>query len=351
LTPTPPFAISIWSDMRPAPGSGDFKRRYAEVIDEVKLAEQLGFHSFWTTENHGVDDGYLQAQLPLLAGLATVTSRMRLFTNVYLLPFYLLRQTLESAIVVDLLSQGRLEFGVGAGAYQREFELFGHGDVYPQRGQLMEDGLKLLRRGLDDGSLPDGPSGSAVPLVPGPAQEHLPVIVGGLARPAVDRAARLADGHSAYDYEQPEVNLPKHWNEIVKPALERHGRSLDDFDLKVAAPFWLSDDPERDWVEMYEPAFDYQQRKYMDWFGDTGPDPGLPGGGTTREAQFVGTPEEVAQRVFDTWRQVGWHEFSFFYRMPGVPHERALEHLEIVSSRFVPKLCELAQANTEVSPR
>jgi alkanesulfonate monooxygenase SsuD/methylene tetrahydromethanopterin reductase-like flavin-dependent oxidoreductase (luciferase family) len=339
-----PFKISIWADMRPAPGSGEFARRYAEVIDEVKLAEERGFNGFWTTENHGVDDGYLQAQLPLLAGIATATSRLRLFTSVYLLPFYNLRQTLESTIVVDLLSQGRMELGVGAGAYKREFELFGRSAEYPHRGQFMEDGFRLMRQGLDEGQLPDGPDGSLVPLVPGPVQKRLPLIAGGLAKVAVDRAARLGDGHSAYDYEHPEVNLPLHWSEVVQPALERHGRTLDDFQFKVAAPLWVSDDPERDWAELYEPAFDYQQRKYVEWYGDTAVEAGLPGGYTTRDAQFVGTPEDVAARMYETWRQAPWHELGFFYRLPGVPHERAMEHLELISSRLMPALERLAAA-------
>jgi alkanesulfonate monooxygenase SsuD/methylene tetrahydromethanopterin reductase-like flavin-dependent oxidoreductase (luciferase family) len=337
-----PFTFNIWADMRPAPGSGDFPRRYAEVIEEVGFAEERGFNGFWTTENHAVDDGYLQAQLPLLGGIATVTSRMRLFTSVYLLPFYDLRQTLESTIVVDLLSQGRMELGVGAGAYKREFELFGAD--YPNRGQYMEDSVPLLRQGLDTGQLPDGPGGSLQPLIPGPAQNRLPVCVGGMARVATDRAVRLADGHSAYDYEAPEENLPRFYREVLGPLLEREGRSLDNFRWKVATPLWVSDDPEADWAELYGPAFEYQQRKYVDWFGDTSVDPGLPGGITDRNAQFVGTPEDVAVRLFDTWRQAPWHDYGFFYRLPGIPHERALEHLELISSRLVPELARLAAA-------
>jgi alkanesulfonate monooxygenase SsuD/methylene tetrahydromethanopterin reductase-like flavin-dependent oxidoreductase (luciferase family) len=343
-----PFALCLWSDMRPAPGSGDYARRYAELIAEAQLADANGFGGFWTTENHGVDDGYLQAQLPLLAGLATITSRLRLFTSVYLLPFYNVRQTLESTIVVDLLSQGRMELGVGAGAYKREFELFGAD--YPNRGRTMEDGLRLLRQGLDEGRLPDGPDGALVPLVPGPAQERLPVLVGGLAPVAVDRAARLGDGHSAYDYEHPEENLPRHWREVVQPALARYDRTLDDFRLKVAIPLWVSDDPERDWEELYRPAFDYQQRKYAEWYGDTEIEAGLPGGDTTLEAQLVGTPEDVARRLLEIWRQVPWHELGFFYRLPGISHERALEHLEMVSGRLMPELARLAAAEGVTTP-
>lgn len=337
-----PFTISIWSDMRPDPQIGDWARRYAEVLDEARLADTLGFGGFWTTENHGVDDGYLGAQLPLLAGIGAVTRRLRLVTSVYLLPFYNVRQTLEATIVVDLLSQGRMTLGVGAGAYEREFSLFGAD--YPTRGAQMEEGLRLLRRGLDDGELPDGPGGALVPLRPRPAQEHLPVLAGGLARPAVDRAARLADGHIAYDYERPEENLPRHWSEVIQPALDRHGRSLDDFQFLAAAPLWVSDDPERDWEELYMPAFDYQQRRYVEWYGDNAVEAGLPGGFTTREAQFVGTPEDVARRIWDTWLEAPWHDFGFFYRLPGIPHERALEHLEMVSGRLVPALERLASS-------
>src|SRR6266498_1598400 len=78
-----PVDFSLYTDMRPAPGS-DVRRHYQEVVEEIRLADRLGFHGVWTTEQHGVDDGYLPAQLPALAAFAQRTSRLRLGTGVIL---------------------------------------------------------------------------------------------------------------------------------------------------------------------------------------------------------------------------------------------------------------------------
>src|SRR6202044_3351630 len=83
-----PFALSVKTDLRPGVPSPDYPRHYAEVLEEVRLADQLGYRGVWTTEHHGQDDGYLAAQFPALAAFAAVTSRLRLGTGVLILPYY-----------------------------------------------------------------------------------------------------------------------------------------------------------------------------------------------------------------------------------------------------------------------
>jgi alkanesulfonate monooxygenase SsuD/methylene tetrahydromethanopterin reductase-like flavin-dependent oxidoreductase (luciferase family) len=341
-----PFVFSAWSDARPALGDTDYARRYAELLEEAKLADELGFHSFWTSEIHGVDDGYLGAQLPLLAGIATVTKRIRLMTGVLVLPFYQWRQVLEAAVVVDLLSQGRLDLGVSVGAYEREFALFGAN--MRRRGRLLDEGIRFLRQGLDEGELPDGPDGAPIPLTPRPAQQRLPIYVGGMSPPAVARAVRLGDGTVAYDFEQPEQGLPAFYDGVLVPALEAGSRTLEAFRFTASAALWVSDDPERDWNEVYGPAFAYQQQRYAEWYEPTasGRQPAdaanapLP----SMEDHFVGTPEDVARRLVETHRRAPWHELGFFHGLPGVPHERALEQLELVQRRLVPEIERLTGA-------
>jgi alkanesulfonate monooxygenase SsuD/methylene tetrahydromethanopterin reductase-like flavin-dependent oxidoreductase (luciferase family) len=173
----------------------------------------------------------------------------------------------------------------------------------------------------------------------------LPLLVGGMARPAVDRAARLADGLIAYDYEDPERNFPRHWSECVLPALEAQGRTRDDFRYLIGTSLWVSDDPERDWAEVYGPALGYQQRRYAEWYGPRGPDPGVPVEADAVATAFVGTPEDVAARLVKTWRGAPWHELGFFYRLPGISHERSLEHLDMINRRLIPALEREAHAS------
>jgi alkanesulfonate monooxygenase SsuD/methylene tetrahydromethanopterin reductase-like flavin-dependent oxidoreductase (luciferase family) len=331
-----PFTFSAWSDCRPAPGDTDYARRFAELIDEAKLADQLGFRGFWTSEVHGVDDGYLGAQLPTLAAIATVTDQIRLVTAIMVLPFHNPRQVVEASAVVDLVSQGRLELGVAVGGYQREFDLFGV-DMR-QRGRLLEQGVAMVRQGFDQGQIPDGPDGALVPVTPRVLQEHVPILFGGYTRSAIRRAARIGDGTIANEFSRPEEKVPAYWEEMLAPELGAAGRGLDDFRFYASLPLWVSDDPERDWHELYLPAFQFQQDQYSKWAGGGEVEP------PTMAEQLVGTPEDVAQRLVATWRRAPWHDLGFFFRLPGIPHDRALEQLELVQTRLLPAVSAAAEA-------
>jgi alkanesulfonate monooxygenase SsuD/methylene tetrahydromethanopterin reductase-like flavin-dependent oxidoreductase (luciferase family) len=211
-----------------------------------------------------------------------------------------------------------------------------------RRGRLLDEGIRLLRQGFDEGRLPDGPDGALVPLTPAPVQRRIPILAGGLSAPAVERAARLGDGTIAYDFDCPEEFYPAYFAEVLEPALAAASRTLEDFRFLASAPLWVSDDPERDWHELYLPAFEYQQRRYGEWYedGDAADAPEAPC--PALEQHFVGTPEDVAQRLLETHRRAPWRELGFFYRLPGIPHERALEQLELIQHRLVPAIERIA---------
>jgi alkanesulfonate monooxygenase SsuD/methylene tetrahydromethanopterin reductase-like flavin-dependent oxidoreductase (luciferase family) len=333
-----PLSFSIWTDVRPEPGQPVGRRRYAEVLEEARLADSLPFRAFCTTEQHGVDDGYLPAQLTLIAGLATITTRIRFITNALLVLLHPWRQVVEEAIVADLLSGGRVELGVAAGGYTREFDLF-RVDM-TKRAELMEQALAFIRMGLSEGELPDGPGGSAVPVLPRAAQARVPIYLGGLARPVIERAVRLADGVIPVDFFGPEEEFPKFWETKLHPALLRHGRSLNDFRFIICTSLWASDDPERDWELFYRSALEYQFRKYAEWAGSSSKVGVMadPHSLQRRENLLVDTPENIAKRLLAIREQAPFHEVVFWYRIPGIPHERSLEHLEIVAKQVMPLL-------------
>jgi alkanesulfonate monooxygenase SsuD/methylene tetrahydromethanopterin reductase-like flavin-dependent oxidoreductase (luciferase family) len=330
-----PFSVSVITDARPE-AAGHGARRYKELVDEARFAESLGFRAFLTSEQHVVNDGYLGAQLPLLAGIATVTTTIRLMTSAILLPLYKPRQLAEAAIVVDLLSSGRLELGVAAGAYVREFTTLGVD--YHARGTLMEKALPELRQALTKGSLHDGPRGQALPISPRPVQARIPLLVGGLAPRAVDRAVRLADGHIAYDYEHPERVLPEHWGNVVVPALVRYGTSRHAFRYIVILHVWASDDPDESWNRFYGAAFRYQQQRYRAMADSN---EAVPAGLAPRVRPahlLVGAGEEIADRLMRLWYRSPWTELAIWYRMRGISHEQSLQHLEYFCRHVMPSM-------------
>ena len=332
-----PFEFSIKTDLRPDPRSPgvDYPRHYAEVLEELRLADQLGYRGVWTTEHHGQEDGYLAAQLPALAAFAATTTRLRVGTGVLILPYYKLRQVLESATFVDALSNGRLELGVGVGQYAREFEFF-EVDMR-RRGSIVEEGVQRLRQAFAEGGLRDGPSDELIPVTPKPVRGAIPILIGGWAEVAVDRAARLGDGYVGAEAGHLEVAVPDFYRSTLGPALERHGRTREDFRFVLGVPLCITDDPERDWNGEFGTAFRYQQGRYA-----------LASGSDPATLEFdpahilLGPPADIAERLMATWPQAPWHELVFYPRLPGVSHERAMDQIELVSSRLGPALAAAA---------
>jgi alkanesulfonate monooxygenase SsuD/methylene tetrahydromethanopterin reductase-like flavin-dependent oxidoreductase (luciferase family) len=327
--------LSIYMDFRARPGVPPRPADFEDGITLVRAAERLGFGHVWTTEQHGVDDGYLPAQLPMLAALARETSRIRLGTAVILLPLTHPRRVVEEACLVDVLSHGRLTLGLGAGNYPGEFAIFG-ADL-ADRGRAMEDGVAFVKAGLSGGGvLPDG----AWVNVP-PVQRPVPLVLGGLRRPAVERAARHADGHFAYAYLAPERELPRLYRDVVRPAMEQHQRGPGNFRLIFAGVIWASDDAGRQWRETVGPAFAYQQRKYQQWEGGTPSAGGYAFTGDLaglRRQMLIGRPVEVAERLLALREAYPFDEAVIWPRLPGVPLGMALEHLEVLAAEVAPAL-------------
>jgi len=327
--------LSIYMDFRARPGVPPQAADFEDGITLVRAAERLGFAHVWTTEQHGVDDGYLPAQLPMLAALARETSRIRLGTAVILLPLTHPRRVVEEACVVDVLSGGRLTLGLGAGNYPNEFRVFGAG--LAERGKVMDDGVAFIKAGLSGGLLPDG----AWVNVP-PVQRPIPLVLGGMRRAPVERAARHADGHFAYAYLAPERELPRLYREVIRPAMDRHGRGPD-FRLIFATVLWASEDAGREWQETVGPAFAYQQRKYQEWEGDVPTAGGYAFTGDLddlRRQMLVGRPGEIAERLLALREAYPFDEVVVWPRLPGVPLGAAVAHLEALAAEVAPALAE-----------
>jgi len=97
---------------------------YQDFIEYVVEAERLGFHSVFLVEHHFTGQGQVSASMTLLAHLAARTSRIRLGTAVVVLPWHNPVLVAEQAATLDLLSGGRLDFGVGKGYRKAEFAGF-----------------------------------------------------------------------------------------------------------------------------------------------------------------------------------------------------------------------------------
>jgi len=97
---------------------------FRDYIDYNVEAEGLGYASSFVVEHHFTGFGQVSASLNLLTWVAARTSRLRLGTAVLVLPWHNPVLLAETAATIDLLSGGRLEFGVGKGYRANEFDGF-----------------------------------------------------------------------------------------------------------------------------------------------------------------------------------------------------------------------------------
>jgi natural product biosynthesis luciferase-like monooxygenase protein len=158
---------------------GPHEALYANWIEQALLAEALGYDTLWATEHHFRNFGGMcpNPQL-LLAALATVTRRMRLGTAVTMLPLHNPMRIAEDMAMLDTLSGGRLEVGIGRGMAQTDFDVFGTRPEDTQ-GQL-EEAIGLIRRAWE--GMPFEWHGthyeiaSPIKLMPTPVQKPSPPV-------------------------------------------------------------------------------------------------------------------------------------------------------------------------------
>jgi alkanesulfonate monooxygenase SsuD/methylene tetrahydromethanopterin reductase-like flavin-dependent oxidoreductase (luciferase family) len=115
-------------------------------IDYVLLAEELGFSNVFMVEHHFTGGGQVSSSLGLLTYLAARTTRIRLGTAVIVLPWHNPALLAESVATLDLLSEGRFDFGVGKGYKPQEFEGFAMNPA--EAPERFEETLSFLRKAL-----------------------------------------------------------------------------------------------------------------------------------------------------------------------------------------------------------
>ena len=90
----------------------------------MRAAEDMGFDSIWAPEHHSTEYGFSASPMVTLAAVASVTKRIRLGSGVLVLPFNDPIRVAEEAAMVDLMSDGRLDLGVGRGFQPIEYQGF-----------------------------------------------------------------------------------------------------------------------------------------------------------------------------------------------------------------------------------
>src|SRR3954471_14430888 len=139
-----PVRFGVAHDFRCPPGA-DYTLAdvYAQTMEQVTLLDGLGLELVWFSEHHFVEDGYLPSFVPVAGAAAAVTTRMRISTDIALLPFAHPIRLAEDMAILDQLSNGRMELGIGLGYAPHEFRTFGI--PRSRRVSLTEECIDILK--------------------------------------------------------------------------------------------------------------------------------------------------------------------------------------------------------------
>ena len=130
-----------------SPSARSSQEIYARALEQAQAAESLGYRNVWLAEHHFSTYGYLSRPLQLATYIAAKTTRLRVGTAVVVVPLHHPLVIAEELAMLDILSGGRLDIGLGRGYQRYEFERFGL--QLDSRGQRWEESIDILLKSFE----------------------------------------------------------------------------------------------------------------------------------------------------------------------------------------------------------
>jgi probable F420-dependent oxidoreductase len=174
------------------------------IIRLAARAEELGYDSVWASDHvfnvsyvyERIGDRPYYDPLTILSYIAAVTTRIGLGTSVLVLPYHHPMRLAKAAATLDVLSGGRVILGVGVGVIAEELNAMG--SPYEERGARTDEAIAIMQalwtqaRPSHQGRVYQF---SGMAFAPKPVQKpHIPILIGGVSRAAIRRAARVGNG-------------------------------------------------------------------------------------------------------------------------------------------------------------
>lgn len=333
--------VGIWSDLRNPP---QWRRPWAELygktLERIEEAERLGLDAIWLTEHHFFEDGYLPQPLTFAAAIAARTKRMRIGTAILLAPLRPAVDIAEQGAIVDLVSDGRLELGLGAGYRIPEFQAFGvdMADRFP----LLEDRAREVRRLWDEDA-----------IVPGPVQRAPRIWIGANGKRGARIAGRLGEGLMWLEPEKVDAYLE---------ALRAAGHDESAARVSGSVNLIVSSDPERAW-DRIAPHLVYQWETYARYGAEgaeradalvvdqastlTAEDMRSDGPAMLMPSFDVVTPAEAVRRMREWLADLPVMDVYFWDSIAGMPDDLVEEHVELLAREVAPAVRDLGLAVTD----
>ncbi len=218
---------------------------YGDFIAYVVEAERLGFRSVFLVEHHFTGHAQVSASLNLLSYLAACTKRIRLGAAVVVLPWHNPVLVAEQAATLDLLSNGRLDFGVGKG--YRESEFSGFCVPIAEATERFDEAMEVIRKAwMSEGRFSHHGKHwhfDNIVVEPAPVQRpHPPFWLGAGSQESIRRAAR--EGYNLLLDQLGSIDLTIERVAAFREECARIGRDYDPMMVGVTRGLQIARTPE-----------------------------------------------------------------------------------------------------------
>ncbi len=331
--------VGVCYDFRNPPDSGVTDQMlYGEILEQVAWLDQIGADLVWFTEHHFVEDGYLPSWIPVAGAMSSITKHVRFGTDICLMPFNHPIRLAEDLAVLDNLSGGRVEVGLGMGYAPHEFRGFGF--PVSRRVSLMEEGIEVLQKCFSGERF--SYQGKRyqfedIVITPGYVQEGGPPLwVAAMSEPGAMRAAKyntnfLPQGLRANSYDP--------WVD----ELQNTGRSPEDYRVGIIRSILVTEDRDKDW-QAVRAAERYRMALYQRFFEESGEGFGEKGP-PVPQTWIVGDVDECVGELLKFIDDFGITDIVSMAVPPGMRAEQMGDSLEKLFTQVVPRLkTELAKS-------
>jgi probable LLM family oxidoreductase len=336
------LGIYTFGEVTPDPATGRTispSERLRNLLEEIELADRVGLDVFGVGEHHRPDFA-VSAPAVVLAAAAGRTSRIRLTSAVNVLGSDDPIRVFQQFATLDLLSGGRAEIMAGRGSFVESFPLFGY-DLR-EYDELFAGKLELLLRVRDSERVTwrgrHRPPVEDRGVYPRPVQEPLPVwvavggtpespvragalglpmalgIIGGLPERFTPFAELHRQAAREAGHEPPALGINSH-GFVAETSQEAADVSFEPF-----AATMNRIGRERGWPPMTREQFEASR--------------------TLRGANFVGSPQEVAEKILWQHELFGHDRFLVQLTVGSIPHDRTLRAIELLGTEVAPAVRE-----------
>ncbi|MFB3164448.1 LLM class flavin-dependent oxidoreductase [Neobacillus sp. 179-J 1A1 HS] len=312
-------------------------------LDQIKLADELGFHSAWIAEHNARAYGVVSSTSVYLSAAAAITKNIKLGSAVSRLPLHHPLQLAEDMALVDVISDGRLYLGVGKGYDKLEFDAY-NAD-FEERHERYLESLDILTTALQNPTV--NYSGKFydikdIPVYPRPVQNPRPpifVMVSGNDASMINAAKQ---GHSFVlggiknDDTKHKIGLYREHalasglsQEYVEEAVARSGKLLFCFvgetteeaqaDYRQGLEWYMSERDNRPTFGVISRERDIDYDSFLE-----------------SENTLVGSPEKVIRDIERYKQETGLNNIILWMNIGGQQQEKVLKSMELFSEKVMP---------------